>query len=131
MGQVGQFCCRKLVDRMVGVDGSQMADFLRHNGADPCKMVIQGLLDCHGRALYGLAEGFLRYAQRILLGHCLRDEIHSSGKDFADGTHICGYVLDAVNNCAVLFAENDIAVLSHDLHDEPFSAEIAHFIQML
>ena len=40
-------------------------------------------------------------------------------------------MLDAVNDRAVFLTENDIAVLSHDFHDQPLSAQIAHFIQML
>ena len=45
---------------------------------------------------------------------------------------ICaGDVLDAVDDLAALRAEDDVAVLSHDLHDEFLAAQIAHFIQML
>ncbi len=39
-------------------------------------------------------------------------------------------MFDAVQNHAFLIAEDDIAVLAHDLHDQSFVAEISHFVQV-
>ena len=39
-------------------------------------------------------------------------------------------MFDTVNNFSVTVTENDIAVFSHQLYDQGFLAEIAHFIQM-
>ena len=39
-------------------------------------------------------------------------------------------MFDAVNNFSITVTENDIAVFSHQLYNQRFLAEIAHFIQM-
>ena len=131
MGQMGQFCLRQPVGRQVGIDGSQMTDLLCHNGADACEMIVQGLLNRHGRGFYDPAEIRFRDGQRVLFCYCLRDKVFPSGQNLPYRTHIGGHVLDAVNDRAVFLTENDIAVLSHDLYDQLFSAQVAHFVQML
>ena len=40
-------------------------------------------------------------------------------------------MLDAVQDSSVLFAEDDIAVLAHKLHDQPLAAQIPQIVQML
>ena len=40
-------------------------------------------------------------------------------------------MLDTVDDLILLIAENNIAVFSHELDDQKFTALITHFIQML
>ena len=40
-------------------------------------------------------------------------------------------MLDAVENCAVLLAENDVAVLSHQLNDQALASQISELVEML
>ena len=63
--------------------------------------------------------------------HGVRDKVISAWKYLSDRTHLSGYMLDAVQNPSGLIAENDIAVLAHDLNDQCLLADITEFIQML
>ena len=63
--------------------------------------------------------------------HGVRDEIFPSGQYFTHRTDLRGHVFDAVNDLSVFRAEDDVAVFSHDLHDEHLAAEVAQFIQVL
>jgi len=60
-----------------------------------------------------------------------RNKISSSRKNFPDGTDLRGNMLDAVDDLIGIRTEDNIAVLSHDLHDQIFPAQIAQLIQML
>ena len=44
---------------------------------------------------------------------------------------MCGYVLDTVDDLIFFVTEDNIAVFSHDLHDQVFGTQITQFIQML
>ena len=59
------------------------------------------------------------------------DEIGASRQHLPDRAYLGGDMLDAVQDHVVFIAEDDIAVLSHELHDQIFPPQIPHFIQML
>ena len=40
-------------------------------------------------------------------------------------------MLDAVDDGAVLSAENDVAVLAHDFHNQFLAAQVPHLVQVL
>ena len=57
-----------------------------------------------------------------------RDKIHPPRKDFTHGADLCGDMFDGVQDHAVLLAENNIAVLAHQLDDQKLAADITQFI---
>ena len=63
--------------------------------------------------------------------HGVRDKIISAWKYLSDGTHLSGNMLDAVQDPAGFIAENDIAVLAHDLDDQCLFADVPKFVKML
>ena len=76
---------------------------------------------------------------KILLGNGERipfalgfgNEIIPSGKHLAHRAHMGGNMLDAVQDHALVIAENNVAVLAHELDDEFFAAGISKLVQML
>ena len=65
---------------------------------------------------------------QLVLG--MGNEISPARQHFPDGADRQGHMLDAVQDHAVLPAENQVAVLAHQLHDQGFPAEIPHLVQM-
>ena len=63
--------------------------------------------------------------------HGVRDKVISAWKYLSDRAHLRRYMLDAVQDSPGLIAENDIAVLAHDLNDQCLLADITELIQML
>ena len=70
----------------------------------------------------------LWWSEWIELFLCLRNKVRTAGKYLAHGAGLGGYALDAVNDRAVVIAENEIAVLAHQFQDKILAAEIAHLI---
>ena len=66
-----------------------------------------------------------------MLCHGIRYKIFPSGQYFPHGTHLRGHMLDAVDDSALIIAEDDVAVLAHNLDHQLLLAQIAQFIQML
>jgi len=109
----------------------QRADLFCSDRTDPGKACI----DCfwHRHRFPGQMWGkfFKGHGQRICLGHRVWYKIIPSGKNLTYRTHLCGNVLDTVNDLSVLWTKDNIAVLSHDLYDQFLPAEITQFVQML
>ena len=126
--KVQKFCFRQFRGAVIRINACQVAYFLSHNGTDACEMVVQGFLNGHGGGTHCLAEGFLCDRKRIFLGNGLGDEIGSPRQHLADRADLSGHMLDAVNDGAVLLAENDVAVLSHDFHNQFFAAQVPHLV---
>ena len=59
------------------------------------------------------------------------EEMAVSYTHLPDGAQLRRHVADAVDDPVFPVHENDIAVLAHHLHDEPFAAQIAHLVQVL
>ena len=76
-------------------------------------------------------EGLLSDRKRIFFGNGLGDEVGSSRKYLADRADLGGHMLDAVDDGAVLSAENDVAVLAHDFHNQFLAAQVPHLVQVL
>ena len=62
--------------------------------------------------------------------HGIRDKVFPSRQYFPDRAHLCGYMLDAVDDLSVCSAKNDIAVFSHDFHDQFLAADIPKLVQV-
>ena len=66
--------------------------------------------------------------QGIVFFLCFRNEIVAPGKDFTDGAYLRRNMFDTVDDPSGVITEDDIAVLSHDLYDQCFTAQIAEFV---
>ena len=84
------------LDDGCAVYGGPVADLIGHGGADACAGAIEGFADLHGTGADLCEEIFFREFQGIQLVLGLGDEIFPAGQDLAHGTHMGGYVLDAV-----------------------------------
>ena len=69
--------------------------------------------------------------QRVRFLLCVRKKIISSRKNLTDRTHVGGNMFDTVKDRIVLLTEDQVAVFSHDLHNQLLAADIAEFVQML
>ena len=128
--QVKQDISRQFFRGHSGFQACQMADVLCDYRADAGKACIERLRK--RRRLFGQCEGegVSFYGERIVLRHGVRYKICSAGQYFTHRTHLCGNVLDAVDDRAFIVTENDIAVFAHDFYDQLFPAQIPQLIQM-
>ena len=78
-----------------------------------------------------MPEGGVVCVQGVQLVLCLRDKIGLAGENLADGADSGRDTLDAVDDCIVIVAENNVAVLAHDFDHESLMAEVAHLVHML
>ena len=62
------------------------------------------------------------HGEGVKLVHGVGDKVFPPGQYLPHGTHLRGNMLDAVYNPALLIAENNIAVLSHDFHNQCLAA---------
>ena len=69
--------------------------------------------------------------ERIFLILRVRNEPGAARKNLTDRTHVGGNMFDTVKDRIVLLTEDQVAVFSHDLHNQLLAADIAEFIQML
>lgn len=109
-----------------------MADFVSDEGADTGKGGVERLCD-RKRLFHGAAKkSLLRDLQRIqtVILRC-GNAVGASRQNFTQRTHRSRYVFDAVDDSAVRIAENDIAPLAHQLHDQGFLTQVAHLVQVL
>ena len=100
-------------------------------GADTGKGGVERLCD-RKRLFHGAAKSLLRDLQRIqtVILRC-GNAVGASRQNFTQRTHRSRYVFDAVDDSAVRIAENDIAPLAHQLHDQGFLTQVAHLVQVL
>ena len=59
------------------------------------------------------------------------DEIRTSWQNFTYRTYVAGYVLDTVQDHIIIITEDNVAVLSHQFHNENLMAYITKFVQVL
>ncbi len=77
--------------------------------------------------------------EKILRGDCkwvifflrCRNEIFSSWKHLPHGADSAGNMFDTVDNLFFVIAENNIAVLAHNLNNKMFYAQVAKLVKML
>ena len=122
----------KRIHGHVAVDGGAVADFVSDEGADTGKGGVERLCD-RKRLFHGAAKkSLLRDLQRIqtVILRC-GNAVGASRQNFTQRTHRSRYVFDAVDDSAVRIAENDIAPLAHQLHDQGFLTQVAHLVQVL
>ena len=124
--QSGHFLDR--ICTLVGFQRGTVAQFLCDDRADAGIRGIDRLCKLHRFGKDALAECILCGRERVELFLCLCNKIRTAGKYLAYGAGLCGYTLDAVNDRAVVIAENEIAVLAHQLEDKILAAEIAHLV---
>ena len=93
--------------------------------------VIESLLQLHGRFPQKAAKLLLRNCQRVRLLHGMGDKVDPARQNLPHGADLGGNPLDTVNHRPILLAENDIAVLAHQLHNQTLAPHIAHLVQML
>ena len=129
--QMDQFRLFIRIRRPVGIQRSLGADLFGGDGTQAGERGVErfGKLCCFftdqcGKVLLCDSEGIGFFL-------CVRNKICPSGQNFPDRTHLGGYMLDAVDDLIGIRTEDNIAVLSHDLHDQIFPAQIAQLIQML
>ncbi len=70
-------------------------------------------------------------SERICFVLSIRNKIRTARKNFPTELTWAENMLDTVDDLILLIAENNIAVFSHELDDQKFTALITHFIQML
>ena len=96
---------------------------------------VQCLVQRHGFLLHFSAKR--RIVHRVK--ECVRvffilgmgNEIFPAGKHLAHRAYHAGNMLDAVDDLILVVAEDNIAVLAHDLNDERLAAEISQLVQVL
>ena len=113
------------------IQSGEITDLFRGDRADAGEAGIESFC---GRSWLFCQHGdkfFPGYGQRICFVHGVRDKIFPSGEHLTHRTHLGGHMLDAVNDLPVFCTEDDIAVLSHDLHDQELLAKVSKFVQML
>ena len=108
-----------------------MADFVGNGGRKPGESRIERLITVHGAGKNPVQKRFPGNGERIQLVLGVWNEPGLAGQHLTDGADQTGNMLDAVDDPVVFIAENDVAVLSHDLHDELFAAKIPQLIHML
>ena len=124
------FQIRQSVSGNAPVNICPMADFLRHQGTDSGNACVDrfGSGKRSGKNL--LTEGgFCKFKGIFLFLRC-GNKVCSAGKNFSHRAHVGRYVFDTVQNLIVFIAEDNIAVFSHNLHNQIFCAEIAQFVQV-
>ena len=67
---------------------------------------------------------FFGNGERVQLVLGVWNKVGTAGKNFADGAYVAGYVLDAVQDHTLVIAENNVAVLAHQLHDQNLVAYV-------
>ena len=108
-----------------------MAEFLRHDRADTCKMAVESFPHWLRCLRHHCGHFLLASFQRIQFAGRLGNEVFPAWKYLPDRADLGGNVLNAVDDHSLAGTENNIAVLSHQLHNQPFPAEISHLVQML
>ena len=94
-------------------------------------MPVQCLVQRLGRIGQKKDKILFRCQQGIFFFHGAGDKIIPSRQHLPDRADLGGYVFDAVDDFITLVAENNIAVLSHQLHDQMLPAQISEIIRML
>ena len=118
--QVQFFFFTERICGKVPVYSCAAADFICHHRAYSGVRTVDSFADRFRFGVNCLIECFLGRLFWVLLLRRFRDKIGSSGKHFAHRADICADMFDAVNNCEVFFAENNVAVFSHQFHNEKF-----------
>ena len=110
------------------IQSREMADLLRDDGTDACKAGIERL--GYRRGFPGQQGGKILFWDSKGVGfvHGIRNEIFPPGQHLAHRADLRGDMLDAVDDLSIFGAENNIAVFSHDLHDEHLAAKVAQFV---
>ena len=119
------------IDRKSAVDAGAAADFLRHQRAEAGKGSVDCLCGSHRFRADEIEKFFFCDRERIFLILRVRNEPGAARKNLTDRTHVGGNMFDTVKDRIVLLTEDQVAVFSHDLHNQLLAADIAEFVQML
>ena len=126
--QVNEHIFGNVGSRNIRIQSGLRDDMFRYYRTDTGKACV----DCFskGSRFFSQCQDkvFKRNCERVQFRHRVRDEIGSSRKDFPDRTHLCGNMLNAVQNLIFIIAEDDIAVLAHDFYDQTLTAKVPQFI---
>ena len=117
--------------RQLRVRASPVAELLGQNGGDAGEAAVEGLEQGLGLCGQGFPEGGAVRAQCIQLVLGFSHEIRLAGQNLPEGADRRGDPLDAVDDDAVLAAEDNVAVFSHDLDHQRLASQVAHLVQML
>ena len=108
-----------------------MAKLRADDRADACQLHIERFLYRRGRVADQFRKFRLRYGERVFFLHGLRDKIGPSGQNLTNGADLGRNMLDAVENHVFVIAEDNIAVLAHDLNIEFLDPLVPQFVEML
>lgn len=96
--------------------------------AETGKRLIESFGDSIGSAAYFFHEILSGNGKRIQLVLSVGDEIRTSWQNFTYRTYVAGYVLDTIQDHIIIITEDNVAVFSHQFHNENLMAHITKFV---
>ena len=124
---LGCQCCR----RTIPVETCLVAQFLRQYRRDTGEASVDRLEDRLGLGGKRFTERIFIAGQGIQLVLGVGDEVRLAGQNLSYTADRSGYVLDAVDDSIVIVTEDQVTVLSHQLHDQRLVTQIPHLVEML
>ena len=130
MVQMENFRLLESLHRTICIDSGPRRNFLSHKRADAGQGLIQRL--CDRKRLCGHFADKCRFTdgERIEFVRGVCNKVGTAGQYLTDGTDASRNAANAVDDCSFSVCEDDVAVLSHQLHDEVMFRKIPHLVEV-